>query len=357
MRVTHGVPLAPMTSLDIGGPAAALAELHELADFPEFVELAEAHPGGPVTLGLGSNVLISDSGCTSAVLRIATKGIRVLGHGDDDRVLIEVQAGHPLPDLVDTTIAEGLTGMEMLIGIPGTTGATPVQNVGAYGQEIADCLVEVAAWDWQLRRHVTLTAAACGLGHRTSVFKGSRRWTLLGLVFALRRSALSAPITYGQVAAELDVPPGSRVPLDEAARAVLSVRRGKGMVLGSRGTDRRSVGSVFFSPVVSPAQAADLLAEGAPVNRFPDGLTRVSASWLIQKAGFARGTPLSAGVRISSLHHTLVADDGASATSFAEAIDIVRQRVLHHTGVRLIPEIDFLGDWGTASASASASAG
>ncbi|UQA90891.1 UDP-N-acetylmuramate dehydrogenase [Streptomyces halobius] len=181
------------------------------------------------------------------------------------------------------------------------------------------------------------------LGHRTSVFKGSARWTLLSLVFALRRSALSASITYGKVAAELDILPRGRVPLDEAARAVLAVRRGKGMVLGCSDTDRRSVGSVFFSPVVTSAQAADLRAQDAPVSSFPDGSTRVSAGWLIQQAGFALGTPLSEGVGISSLHHTLVADDGG-AGSFTEAIEIVQRQVLDHTGVRLTPEIDFLGD-------------
>ncbi|WP_268256981.1 UDP-N-acetylmuramate dehydrogenase [Streptomyces glebosus] len=342
MRVTHEAPLAPMTTLGLGGPAAVLFELFDPADFPEFVALADASPGRPVCLGEGSNVVVSDAGCEGAVLRMSTKGVRMTGRTDEGRVLVEVQAGHLLGDLVDTTVAEGLTGMEMLVGIPGTTGATPIQNVGAYGQETADCLVEVTAWDWELGRMVTLDAAACGLGHRTSMFKHSRRWTLLTLVFALRRSALSAPVMYRTVAAALDVPVGSRVPLDEVAQAVLAVRRSKGMVLGCSGTDDRSVGSVFLSPEISPAQADGLRARNAPVNRFPDGSTRVSASWLIRQAGFELSTPIVTGVRVSSLHYTLVADEGATAANFTRAIELVQQEVLHRTGVRLTSELDFL---------------
>lgn len=345
IQVTHGLPLAPKTTLGIGGPAAVFADLQDLADFPEFVALAEAFPGTPTCLGAGSNALVADVGCSSPVLRMNTKGVRFTGEAADGRTLVEVQAGHLLSDLVDTAVDHGLIGMEMLVGIPGTVGATPVQNVGAYGQEIADTLVEVTAWDWVARRRVRLGAAACGLGHRTSVFKGSSRWTLLTLVFALRKSVLSAPLAYRMVAERLDVPVGSRVPPAEAAQAVLAVRRDKGMVLGCSHADRRTVGSVFFSPELTPAQAGRLESEGAPVNRFPDGSTRVSASWLMRRAGFALGSSVAEGVRVSCLHHTLVADVGASAAGFTEAIDVVVRRVAECTGIRLTPEIDFLGDW------------
>ncbi|MFG2284844.1 UDP-N-acetylmuramate dehydrogenase [Streptomyces sp. NPDC048595] len=350
MRVTHGLPLARKTTLGIGGPAAVFADLEDLADFPEFVALADASPGAPICLGAGSNALVADAGCSSPVLRMNTRGVRFVGEAADGRTLVEVQAGHPLSDLVDTAVGHGLVGVEMLAGIPGTVGATPVQNVGAYGQEIADTLVGVTAWDWEVRRRVTLDAAACGLGHRTSVFKGSGRWTLLTVVFALRKCALSAPLTYGAVAERLDVPVGSRVPTAEAVRAVLAVRRSKGMVVGCSDADRRTVGSVFFSPEVTPAQARWLQDEGASLHRFPDGSTRVSASWLMRRAGFALGSPVAEGVRVSYLHHTLVADEGASAAGFTEAIGAVVDRVLDRTGIRLRPEIDFLGDWPPAPA-------
>ncbi|MEV4442339.1 UDP-N-acetylmuramate dehydrogenase [Streptomyces sp. NPDC049577] len=346
MRVIHGIPLAPWTTLNIGGPAASFAELRDAADFPDFVAHTAARADGrtPVCLGGGSNVLVGDAGCSVPVLRMATRGVRILGDRGDGRVLVRVEAGHPLWELVDTTVAEGLIGMEMLAGIPGTTGATPVQNVGAYGQEIADTLVEVTAWDWRAGREVVLDAAACGLGHRTSVFKGSRRWTLLSLLFALRRSPLSAPVGYRSVAEELDVAVGERVPAADAARAVLAVRRRKGMVLDFCDVDRRSVGSVFLSPEVTAAQIEGLRELDAPVNRFPDGSTRVSASWLIRRAGFGLNHPVAKGVRVSSLHYTLVADEGASAASFAEAVDTVLHEVRRRTGVTLTPEIDFIGD-------------
>ncbi|MFD7666497.1 UDP-N-acetylmuramate dehydrogenase [Streptomyces sp. NPDC059788] len=344
MRVSYGVPLAPLTTLRIGGQATSLVEFQELADFPDFVEEMRHSPAPPVCLGEGSNVLVGDQGCATPVLRMATRGLRVRETDDRDRVLVEVQAGHPLRDLVETLISEGLVGMEMLAGIPGTTGATPVQNVGAYGQEVSDTLRSVQAWDWELGRRVTLNASECGLGHRTSIFKRSRRWTVLSLLFSLRRAELSTPVTYRSVAEELDVPLGSSVPPAQVAQAVLTVRRRKGMVLDSSEKDRRSIGSVFFSPEVGGPTAARLRDLGAPVARFPDGSTRVSASWLIRQAGFDLNHPLTHGVRISSVHHTLVADEGASAAAFCQAVDIVLRQVLDRTGVLLTPEIDFIGD-------------
>lgn len=344
MHVSYGVPLAPLTTLGIGGPAASLAELHDPADFPEYVREVRHWPAPPVCLGEGSNVLVGDRGCDLPVLRLATRGLRVVGAADDGRVLVEVQAGHSLWELVAELIDEGLVGMEMLAGIPGTAGAAPVQNVGAYGQEVSDTLRRLEAWDWELGRRVVLDADACALGHRTSVFKTSRRWTVLSLLFALGRDELSTPVTYRSVAHELDVPLGSRVPPAEAAEAVLTVRRRKGMVLDSCEPDRRSTGSVFYSPEVGDPTASRLRRLGAPVSRFPDGSTRVSASWLIRQAGFGLGAPLARGVRISSVHHTLVADDGASAAGFRAAVDIVLRQVLRRTGVLLTPEIDFIGE-------------
>ncbi|MEV5951535.1 UDP-N-acetylmuramate dehydrogenase [Streptomyces sp. NPDC051993] len=346
MHITREVPLAPMSTLGLGGPATLVVDLPDLGGFPDFVELARHYSGTPVCVGDGSNVLFSDAGCAAPVLRLRTTGVRFTRepHG---RVLAEVQAGHPLSDLVAATIAEGLSGMEMLVGIPGTAGATPVQNVGAYGQEVSDTLVEVTAWDWALSRRVRMSAAACGLGHRTSTFKGSRRWTLLTLMFALRPALLSAPIAYRQVADQLGVPVGTRVPMTEAAQAVLTVRRGKGMVIEGAGPDGRSAGSVFLSPELTPAQARSLRTRRAPVNEFPDGSTRISASWLIKNAGFALGSRVVDGIRISSQQYTLVAEGDATADGFADAIGVVLRRTLDRTGVRLIPEIDFLGEWQT----------
>ncbi|NBM14458.1 UDP-N-acetylmuramate dehydrogenase [Streptomyces sp. GC420] len=344
MHVREQVPLASLTTLGIGGPAAVLLELTDPADLPEIAAFAAAHGTHPLVLGGGSNVLAADSGCSAPVIKMATEGIRFQPDPDNGTVLMTVDAGHSLQDLVDTAIAEGLTGMETLTGIPGTVGATPVQNVGAYGQEVADTLVSVDAWDWEQGRAVSLSAEQCRLGHRTSIFKHSHRWLLLRVVFRMRPSTLSTPITYRQVADALDVPLGTRVPLAEAAAGVLAVRQGKGMVLMPGDLDNRNAGSVFLSPVITPRAAKRLRAQDAPVHDFSDGSTRVSASWLIKETGFALGQWLAEGVRLSTKQYTLVADQGATAAAFAAAAEAVMDAVYKTTSVRLTPEPDLFGD-------------
>ncbi|MEV6981798.1 UDP-N-acetylmuramate dehydrogenase [Sphaerisporangium sp. NPDC051017] len=344
MYVRTQVPLAPLTTLGIGGNAAILAELTESSDFPDAVGLARREGVRPLVLGGGSNILVADVGCGVPVVRMATQGAEFEHSEDGETVTVTVQAGHALQDLVEQTVDGGLTGMETLIGIPGTVGATPVQNVGAYGQEVADTLVRVTAWDWATGSEVTLSAEDCRLAHRTSIFKHSTRWTLLTVTFRLRRSNLSTPITYGMVAKVLDVPKGTPVPLSDAAAAVLVVRRSKGMVLDPGDADNRNVGSVFLSPVVNDQQAEKLRAEQAPVNDFPDGLTRVSASWLIKATGFALGQPVAPGIRMSTKHFTLVADGQATASAFAEAARTVADTVQETTGIQLTPEPDLFGD-------------
>ncbi|MFJ1757033.1 UDP-N-acetylmuramate dehydrogenase [Kitasatospora sp. NPDC088134] len=344
MHARVHVPLAPLTTLGIGGDAALIAELTDPAEFPEVVALADREGARPLVLGGGSNILVADAGCTVPVVRMATKGAK-FEHGDDgEQVTVTVQAGHVLQDLVEQSIAHGLTGLETLIGIPGTVGATPVQNVGAYGQEVADVLDRVTAWDWAVGREVTLSAEDCLLGHRTSIFKHSTRWTLLTVTFRLRPSKLSTPIRYGMVAEALGVPKGTPVPLADAASAVLAVRRSKGMLLDAGDADNRNVGSVFLSPVIDAKQAEKLLAEQAPVHTFPDGVTRVSASYLIKAAGFGLGRPLAPGIRMSGKHFTLVAEGEATARAFAEAARVVADAVQKSTGIRLTPEPDLFGD-------------
>ena len=343
MHVRHHVPLAPLTTLGFGGSADTLVEYSDPGSFLDVVQLVHEHGGRPVALGGGSNVVVSDTGCPQPVIHVTTRGITLCEAPDGDGVLVTAEAGHPLQDLVETTVAECLTGMETLVGIPGTVGATPVQNVGAYGQEVGDTLVEVDAWDWQENRAVTLDAAACRLGHRTSVFKHTTRWTLLRATFRLTRSKLSRPIDYRAVADHLGVAPGTRVRLDEAAQAVLAVRRSKGMVLDPNDPDNRSAGSVFLSPQIDPDRAAALRARRIPLHDFPDGTTRVSSSWLIKDAGFALGQHLAPGIRLSSKQYTLVAEGAATAAAFARAAEVIATQVQHETGVLLHPELDLLG--------------
>ena len=223
------------------------------------------------------------------MMLVRTRGVTYQRPDPGGPVLVTAQAGHPWLDLVRELAAEELVGMETMTGIPGTIGAMPVQNVGAYGQETADTLVSVLAWDWQHGETVRLSAAECGLGHRTSRFKRSHRWLILAVTFALTPGRQSAPVRYRQVAEALDVPLGSRVPTPDLIAAVEKVRAGKGMLLDDAGPDARTVGSVFLSPRLAPDHADRLRAAGAPVHQFPDGSTRVSASWLMRDAGLALG--------------------------------------------------------------------
>jgi UDP-N-acetylmuramate dehydrogenase len=342
--VRHLVRLAALTTLGIGGIADNVAEFDDPDDFTSVVEFVRQQGGQPLTLGGGSNVLAADDGCRHPVVRVGTRGLWIRDAPDGDGVLVTAEAGHPLQELVDTAVAECLTGMETLTGIPGTVGATPVQNVGAYGQEVGDTLTEVEAWDWAADRAVTFDATACQLGHRCSVFKGSGRWTILRVTFRLARSKVSRPIDYTMVADVLGVTPGTRVPLAEAAEAVLAVRRAKGMVLDPHDPDGRSAGSVFLSPQITADQAAQLRSRGASVHDFPDGSTRVSASWLIRESGFTLNQQLAPGVRISGKQFTLVAEGAATARAFAESATEISARVERHTGVLLRPELDLFGD-------------
>jgi UDP-N-acetylmuramate dehydrogenase len=327
--------------LRLGG-AADIFDLKDQRDLPAVVDEARRFDAPPVCLGWGSNVLVSDTGTDVPVLLMRTSGIDV-GRQHQGHVLLTVQAGHSLPDLVAFTVTEGLIGIETLAGVPGTVGAMPIQNVGAYGQETADTLREVVAWDWQLQRRVILTADQCALGHRTSVFKRSHRWTILQVTFALTPSPISAPVIYGELADALDVQIGSRLPTAEVASAVIAVRRRKGMVLDPTDPDSRSVGSIFLSPVIDTRQAEHLQLKGASPHVYSDGHTRVGASWLLRDAGYRLGQTFQPGIRISTKHYTLVADDGATAANFATAADSIRNRVSQATGVTLTFEPDLIG--------------
>jgi UDP-N-acetylmuramate dehydrogenase len=342
MRLSPNVPLADLTTLRLGGPVRELAVIDDICQLPDVVAHARCDSCPPPVLGSGSNVLASDDGYSGAVIRMATTGVRFT-HASDGRVLATVQAGHELQALVDQTIAEGLSGIECLTGIPGTVGATPVQNVGAYGQEVADTIVSVRVWDWHDSQVHELTPAQCRFGHRTSIFKRSDRWIILAVTFALAPAALGPPLMYPAVAAAAGVPRGVRVSIADTAAAIRDVRAKKGMILDPADSDGRTVGSVFPSPVIGPKTAAQLRAAGASVNDFPDGATRVSASWLIQAAGFTLGEWLAPGVRVSTKHFTLVAIDDATATAFANAAAIVAKRVEDRTEIALTAEPDLIG--------------
>ncbi len=316
------VPLAPLTTLRLGGPTRRLVT----APTADAVATALREATEPVlVMGAGSNLVIADEGWPGLVVRIGSRGRRV-ERRPDGSVLLTVEAGEDWDEVVAATVADGLGGLECLSGIPGRAGATPVQNVGAYGVEIADVLVDVDLYD---RAHDVVRrvpAAELGLGYRTSALKGRADAVVLRVRLALPGDGRSAPIRYAELARTLGVAPGERVPAAVAREAVLGLRRGKGMVLDPADHDTWSVGSFFTNPVL-PAAPPD-----APKWDAGRGLVKVSAAWLIERAGFRRGHPGPGGrVALSSRHVLAITHRGGGTTAdlltlAAEVRDGVRAR-------------------------------
>jgi UDP-N-acetylmuramate dehydrogenase len=330
--------LAGHTTLRLGGPARRFAEALDDAELIAQVRAADERGEPLLVLGGGSNLVVADEGFPGAVVRVGTRSIS--HEPDGESVLLTVAAGEDWDRVVAGTVADGLAGLECLAGIPGLTGATPIQNVGAYGQEVAQTLVLVRAYDRDRREVVELPAADCGFGYRTSAFKRSLpsgsgagpgpvtgRFVMLGVTFRLKRSALSAPVRYGELARALAIREGARAPLAEVRSAVLALRRGKGMVLDPADPDTRSAGSFFTNPVLDLAAFAALeravaatCGPGAQVPRFPagPGWVKVPAAWLIERAGFAKGYPGGAGSdgpRISAKHTLALVNPGGATTA------------------------------------------
>ncbi|MGW1765141.1 UDP-N-acetylmuramate dehydrogenase [Streptomyces sp. NPDC002073] len=331
--------LSDHTTLRLGGPAPLwLSHTHD-ADWPDLAHTVARHPGMPFTLGGGSNTLAADHGTTRPVIHMATRGIRTR-HLGENRVEVTVAAGHPLAELVAHTVEEGLSGIEYLGGIPGGAGAAPVQNAGAYGQEIGDQLTAITAHDWTTGRTARIPAAECALGYRTSLFKQQPgRWTILSLTLHLTHSAAAAPVTYQHLAAELRAPLGSRPPLSEAAAAVLHDRAERGLLLPQDGPDHRQVGSCFLNPTVQDDQARLLQDRGTPVYRTPSGGWRASAGWLLEACGYRPGAEVTRGVRCSTRRTlTLTAQAEATARDFCTALEEMAASVRAAAHVDLHPE-------------------
>ncbi|MFD8981617.1 UDP-N-acetylmuramate dehydrogenase [Streptomyces sp. NPDC059564] len=331
--------LSDHTTLRLGGPAPLWLSHNHDADWPDLARTAVGHPELPFTLGGGSNSLAADDGTTRPVIHMATRGIRT-HHLADDQVEVTVAAGHPLADLVASTVAEGLSGIEYLGGIPGTAGAAPVQNAGAYGQEIGDTLAAITTHDWTTGRTARIPAAECRLGYRTSVFKQvPGRWTILSLTLHLTRSTVAAPVTYQHLATALRAPLGSRPPLAEAAATVLHDRAERGLLLPETGHDARQAGSCFLNPTVTDDQAGALRSQGAPVYRTPAHTWRASAGWLLEACGYRTGAEVTRGVRCSTRRTlTLTAQAEATAHDFRTALEEMAARVRTAAGLDLYLE-------------------
>lgn len=324
--------LAELTTLRVGGtPNSLIIATSE----SEIIEAVSAHPDALI-LGGGSNVIVSDN-FAGDVIKIESQGFE----NDESACAgawVTVAAGHNWNDFVATAVASGWTGIEGLAGIPGTVGATPIQNVGAYGQSVSETIAQVRAWNRKTNSVDTIFAADCEFGYRTSVFKKQPdTWVILSVTFQLPLGTLSAPIAYNELAAKLKVELGDRVSTSDLQTAVLELRAGKGMVLDSTDHDTWSVGSFFMNPRVAVAP------ENAPHWPEPDGSFKVSAAWLIEQAGFNKGFTLNGRAALSSKHTLAITNRGdATSADISELAEHIVQGVKAKFDIELKPEATFI---------------
>ncbi|MEU6534944.1 UDP-N-acetylmuramate dehydrogenase [Streptomyces sp. NPDC047000] len=343
MQELHDAPLAPLTTFRLGGPADRLVTATTDAQVIDAVREADDSGNPLLLIGGGSNLVIADKGFAGTAVVVATKGFTL------DGTRLELAAGEVWTDAVARTVEAGLAGIECLAGIPGSAGATPVQNVGAYGQEVSATITEVVAYDRRTRETVVLTGEECGFSYRHSRFKADPdRHVVLRVRFGLEDAGgLSAPVKYAETARVLGVSPGDRVPLADARETVLELRAGKGMVLDPEDHDTWSAGSFFTNPVLTDdefaafhARVRQHLGDGTEPPAYPagEGHTKTSAAWLIDKAGFTKG--YGTGPARISTKHTLALTNRGDATT-EDLLALAREVVagVHRAfGVTLVNE-------------------
>lgn len=351
-----------LTTLRVGGPAGDLVEATSREQVIETALAFWSEPEDWMVLGGGSNLVVADDGFDGNVLRVANRGI---GRATDGMPRLRVEAGEPWDAVVAYAVEQGLAGIEALSGIPGTAGAGPIQNIGAYGQQLSDTLLAVDFLDFETGEVVTLPASELGLGYRTSALKRGRLGVVLSLELALHDAeGSSLAIAYAQLASALGVELGARVPLPAARDAVLALRSSKGMVWDPADPDSVSAGSFFTNPIVSetfartlPADAPRFPTQPEPEDRvLPLGseipapasggfLVKLSAAWLIERAGIERGFSLPGSRAAISSKHTLaiVNRGGATAAEVVQLAGFVQTRVESEFGVRLQNEPVLVG--------------
>lgn len=347
--------LSDLTTAAVGGPAGKYVEARTEAEIIEAVRAADAAGEQLLIIGGGSNLLISDDGFPGTVLKIASEGFTVNAEDSCGGVSVVVQAGHNWDALVKHAVLHAWSGIEALSGIPGATGATPVQNVGAYGADVSQTIAAVRTWDRERNAVKTFTNSELKFGYRDSVLKqttvsGSPRYVVLTVEFQLPLGRMSAPIRYAELARVLGVEQGKRAYSNDVRREVLRLRASKGMVLDPADRDTYSTGSFFTNPIV-PSSVADGLPENAP--RYPggsDGAVKLSAAWLIDNAGFGKGFGLEDGsvsggrASLSTKHTLAITNRGsASATDMVAIAREVRAGVVGRFGIELHPEPLLIG--------------
>ncbi len=331
------------TTLRLGGPAREWVRATTEDALVDAVRRADQAGEPLLVLGGGSNLVVADEGFDGTVVEVATSGVHADPEDDDPTcggAVVQVAAGESWDALVATAVERGWVGVEALSGIPGSVGATPIQNVGAYGQEVSQTISRVRVWDRRLKGVRTFAAADCGFGYRTSRFKADpSRHVVLDVTFQFRQGDLGAPVAYAELARTLQVEPGTRAPMADVRRAVLGLRAGKGMVLDPADHDTWSAGSFFTNPVLE----AERVPDAAPAWPQPGGTVKTSAAWLIEQAGFGKGYGDGA-VRVSTKHTLALTNRGDATTADLLALAReVRDGVEQRFGIRLDNEPVLVG--------------
>jgi UDP-N-acetylmuramate dehydrogenase len=353
LHVEERVPLAPLTTFEVGGAARFVAEVEDEDELREAFAWAAARALPVFVLGGGSNLVVADRGLDALVVRLRARGLR-FSPGDDGRVLVRAAAAEPWDDVVARTVARGLAGLECLSGIPGQVGATPIQNVGAYGREVADVVHEVEVLRPSTGAIEVWSPARCAFTYRDSAFKRAPRGehVVLAVSFTLVRGGPPL-VRYAELERHVSARGGDPTVASTRA-AVLELRRAKSMVVDPADENRRSAGSFFTNPLVPADEAARVreravrrgaLAEGETMPGFPasDGRVKLSAGWLIERAGFPRGTARGA-VGLSTRHAlALVNRGGATGAEVVAFAREVQEGVAERLGVRLEVEPELLG--------------
>jgi UDP-N-acetylmuramate dehydrogenase len=348
--IRRDVPLAPLTTFELGGAARFFCQVATSDDAIWALGWAGDQNLPVFVVGGGSNVVVGDAGFAGLVLQPVARGTEFRSYGD--HVLLEAQAGEPWDDVVAAAVARDLVGIECLSGIPGTAGATPIQNVGAYGQEVADTISSLRVLDRRTLEVRELPAAECGFAYRNSIFRRDPGQAIvLSASFALRPGAQPV-VAYRELAHALAG--RARPSLSEVRQAVLDLRRKKSMLYDARDPDRRSAGSFFTNPIVSADQAAALVAqalgenlvqapEEVPQYPLPDGRVKLAAGWLVERAGVKRGLRMGP-VGVSRRHALALVHHGGGSTADLIRLAVhVRDTVALRFGITLAPEPVFLG--------------
>lgn len=337
--------LKDLTTLRVGGPIAQMRVASSRAEAVDIVRDCDRRGETVVIIGDGSNLVAPDAGVAGTVLLMSTRGIQV----SDDTcggAWVEVEAGESWDGLVRRAIEDEWSGIEALSGIPGRIGATPLQNVGAYGQEVAQVIARVTTYDRVTGQEVVWPVGDCEFAYRSSRFKRlAPRYVVLSVTFQFKRGDLSGPVEYPELAQALGIDVGSRASAAQVREHVLQLRRTKGMVLDKDDRDTWSVGSFFTNPIVTPPMLARMPGE-APQWSLADGRTKLSAAWLVENAGFSKGFSLTSPARaaISSKHAlALTNQGGASAGDILALARTISQGVFDAFGVWLAPEPSLMG--------------